>query len=172
MLYVVMGPSGSGKTSVVNSLCKIFHYKTIESYTTRKKRSENETGHIFVTEQEFENLKNKIAPVEYDGNKYCCTKEQLENCDLVVLEPSAIDELIKNNIEFEVLYINASDEARIKRMRLRGDGNEAIESRMKEDSVVFDNIKAPVIEYFDNDSALLCCVYDIHYYIREKNNEW
>ena len=57
-LYLWVGQSGSGKTTVVNYLEEVYSYKSLQSYTTRPQRYEGETGHIFVTDPEFDELKN------------------------------------------------------------------------------------------------------------------
>ena len=48
-IYLIVGKSGSGKTTLVEALKK-YGYNSIESYTTRPKRFDNETCHTFITE--------------------------------------------------------------------------------------------------------------------------
>ena len=52
-IFLIIGESGSGKTTLVSSLEKQKNLKSIQSYTTRPPRYENEYGHIFVSENEF-----------------------------------------------------------------------------------------------------------------------
>lgn len=52
-IILLAGASGSGKTSVIELLEQRYGLKSVCSYTTREKRSENECGHIFVTEEEL-----------------------------------------------------------------------------------------------------------------------
>ena len=47
-IFLITGCSGSGKTTITEQLEMKYGLKSIQSYTTRAKRSENETGHIFV----------------------------------------------------------------------------------------------------------------------------
>ena len=47
-IFLIIGESGSGKTTLVSSLEKQKNLKSIQSYTTRPPRYENEYGHIFV----------------------------------------------------------------------------------------------------------------------------
>lgn len=47
--FVFIGPSASGKTEIMNHL----PYRKITSYTTRKKRSENEDEYHHITQDEF-----------------------------------------------------------------------------------------------------------------------
>ena len=53
--------------------------KSIPSYTTRKPRFEGEQGHTFVTEDEFDKLKDILAYAETDDYRYAVTKEMLED---------------------------------------------------------------------------------------------
>lgn len=95
-LYCILGASGSGKSTIC-SMLQLFGYEQIPSYTTRSPRYEGEKGHTFVTDEEFDNLKNVIAYAETTGHKYCVTKEQLENedYDLYVVDFSGLKYLKK-----------------------------------------------------------------------------
>ena len=42
-LVIIMGRSGAGKTSVANAMRDAYGWTQIESYTTRPRRSEDET---------------------------------------------------------------------------------------------------------------------------------
>lgn len=55
-LVIIMGRSGAGKTSVANAMRDAYGWTQIESYTTRPRRSEDETGHHFITEAEFDQI--------------------------------------------------------------------------------------------------------------------
>ena len=59
-LFLFVGKSASGKTTIVNLLEKTYGYKAVESYTTRKPRYDGERGHIFISEGDFDNLKNLV----------------------------------------------------------------------------------------------------------------
>ena len=57
-IYLIVGCSGSGKTTIVNSLENKYGLKSIQSYTTRPKRSDDETGHIFISDEEYDKLED------------------------------------------------------------------------------------------------------------------
>ena len=137
MIFVFIGPSGSGKTEIANRLAEKFGYKVAKSYTTRAKRSELEDNHYFVTKEEYDKLPSKIIPVCYDGNYYCYTKEELENSDIIIAEPSAIDGLASANIQFYSFFFDVDPEVRISRMESRGDSSKEILKRLAEDSKSF-----------------------------------
>ena len=63
-LYLFVGPSGSGKTTIVDKLECENRYKSIQSYTTRPQRHQNEYGHIFISDEEFDQLTNIVAYTE------------------------------------------------------------------------------------------------------------
>ena len=111
-IYCIIGNSGSGKTTVCDILEKDYGYKQIPSYTTRPKRNENEIGHTFVSDEEFDNLENKVAYADYRGTKYCVTQEQIDNEDysLYVVDVSGLNSLRKNykgNRNIVSIYIYA-----------------------------------------------------------------
>ena len=55
-LILLIGESGSGKTTLANQLNKQYGLKILNSYTTRPKRYEDESGHVFITEEEAEQI--------------------------------------------------------------------------------------------------------------------
>ena len=78
-LINIIGKSGSGKTTVCNILERKYGLKQIPSYTTRKPRYDGEQGHTFVTDEEFDKLKDIVAYAETDNNRYAVTKSMLED---------------------------------------------------------------------------------------------
>ena len=60
-LLLFVGPSGCGKTTVAQEFENKNNYKTIQSYTTRNPRYDGEIGHVFISEDEFDVLKNIVA---------------------------------------------------------------------------------------------------------------
>ena len=57
-LIVLCGKSGCGKTTIASLLQEKYNLKVIQSYTTRPPRYKNEEGHIFISKEEFDNLKD------------------------------------------------------------------------------------------------------------------
>ena len=140
-IYLIIGKSGSGKTTLVNELQK-YGYKSIESYTTRPKRYENETGHTFITEEEFDQLKDICAYVKYNGYRYCATSEQVNNATLYVIDPDGL-QYFKNhytgNKKICAIYIDCPWHVRLRRMLKRGDSFQHAINRIFLDSKVFAN---------------------------------
>ena len=87
-IYLIVGKSGTGKTTMVNRLQNLG--PQVQSYTTRPKRSEDETGHIFVTDEEFDKLQNICAYTEYNGYRYAATQEQVDDATFYVIDPEGV----------------------------------------------------------------------------------
>lgn len=135
-LYLFVGKSGSGKTTVANVLERIGGCKQIQSYTTRAKRHESETGHIFITNEEFDNLNNIIAYTEYNGNRYCATKEQIDDATIYVVDVPGVETLLEKyetDRTIVVVYFQSSIRTRIDRMLDRHDSDMSIVSRIYND---------------------------------------
>lgn len=141
-IYLIVGRSGSGKTTIAEELEKKYGLKSIQSYTTRHKRSDNETGHIFISDEEFDKLTNMVAYTEFGfpPYRYCATAEQVENHDLYIIDPKGIEyfkEHYKGNKSIKVIYINVSVSVARERMRERGTSTKQAFNRISNDIVAF-----------------------------------
>ena len=136
-LYLFVGKSGSGKTTVAEWLESEHGYKSVQSYTTRPKRHENETGHIFISDEEFDKLENLAAYTEYNGHRYCTTSSQLDEYDIYVIDVDGVETLLNyyTNVErtIHVIYFDSTVRTRIDRMIDRGDSDTKIVSRLHND---------------------------------------
>lgn len=135
-LFLFVGRSASGKTTIANMLAEEYGYKQVESYTTRKPRFDGELGHIFVSEDEFNNLGELAAYTYYNSNHYGTTVEQLNECDIYVIDVPGVESLLekyKANRPICIFYFNASVYNRINRMIDRNDSDMAIISRLLQD---------------------------------------
>lgn len=136
MLYCIVGPSGCGKSTVLNELLKK-GYKAPNSYTTRPKRFPEETGHVFVTEEEFNKLENKLAYGYFNGHHYCVTEQMISECDFYIVEPSGLEDLKNHGIDFKVIALQLGESKCKARMLSRGDSLEDVLARLENDKVVF-----------------------------------
>lgn len=135
-LYMMVGQSGSGKTTVVNILQDVGGYKSVESYTTRPPRYENETGHTFVSKEEFDDLNNIVAYTKYNNFEYAATKEQVDDSDFYVIDIPGIETFMDcypSDRPIYIVYFKTSVPTRIDRMLGRGDNPESIISRLRVD---------------------------------------
>lgn len=113
MINLIAGRTGRGK----DWFAKILEnngFKLLKSYSTRKPRFEGEDTHIFITNEEADAIPatEKVATTEINGVKYFATKQQLEECNVYIIDPKGIYELAKNcpDEDFHLLYITADDD--------------------------------------------------------------
>ena len=135
-LYLFVGRSASGKTTVAEMLENNNGLTSLQSYTTRPKRHDGETGHTFINNEEFDNLENIIAYTEYNNYRYCCTKEQVDNASIYVIDVPGVKTLLEKydtERRIVVLYFDTSIRTRIDRMVDRHDSDAAIVSRLYND---------------------------------------
>jgi guanylate kinase len=133
-----VGASGSGKTTITNALVREYALTVVSSYTTRPPRYEGEEGHIFVTDEDFDSLKDICAQTLYDGYRYCATKQQIDNSDLYVIDPAGVQYFLQTYTGEKkpvVLHIVSDESERITRMKARGDTDEQIERRLSQDGM-------------------------------------
>ncbi len=137
-IFLIVGCSGSGKTTITEQLEQKYGLKSIQSYTTRQPRYDGETGHIFISDEEFDKLTDMVAYTEFAGNRYCATAEQVENNDLYIIDPKGIDFFIKSykgSKTPKVIFISSNLTTRYERMVGRAETKgkshqEAIESSL------------------------------------------
>lgn len=139
-IYCIVGPSGCGKTTLVEALEKKYGFNVIQSYTTRPPRYEGETGHIFVTPEEFKLLGEMCAYTKFDGHEYGVTADLIEQNDLYVIDPAGV-EFLRNTYKgtkgVKVIGITAPTDVLIERMQQRGDSDEKIVKRLANDAEMF-----------------------------------
>ena len=137
-IFLIVGCSGSGKTTITEQLEQKYGLKSIQSYTTRKPRYDGESGHTFVSDEEFDKLTDMVAYTEFAGNRYCATAEQVENNDLYIIDPKGVDffmKAYKGSKTPKIIFISSNLTTRYERMVGRAETKgkshqEAIESSL------------------------------------------
>ena len=152
-IVLIVGESGSGKSTICDELTKSYGLKQVKSYTTRPRRSANEDGHTFISNDEFSKLENVCAYTYFDNHHYCATKEQVDNADLYIIDPYGIryfiDKYNGRKIPM-VVYIHADNHIRRKRMEKRGDKRYKIQQRIVNDESSFANVDEYATYQYNN----------------------
>lgn len=142
-LICLVGESGSGKTTIAQLLEERYGYTSISSYTTRPRRHPEEKGHIFVTQEQFDALlPDLVAYTKFSGYEYGATRQQVEQHDIYIIDPTGVDELAKH-IGLEnmlVVYLLTSPLIRQQRM-IAERGQEAAIKRFAHDRDKFNEFR-------------------------------
>lgn len=140
-ILLIVGRSGSGKTSLVETLCKDNKgYSAVQSYTTRPARYEGEAGHIFVDDEHFPPKSEWVGYTEFNGYRYCGTKQQIDDADMWVVDPAGITYFMSRYTGPKVPIVVGihSNPADLKmRMWSRGDKLQDVERRLENDDKAF-----------------------------------
>jgi len=135
-LFLFVGKSASGKTTIANML-EADGYTQVSSYTTRPPRYEGEIGHTFISEEEYDKLKNIMASTLYNGYRYCTTLGQLQKIDIYVVDIEGVRTLMDNydllNRPIYIILFETNVYKRIHRMIDRGDSDMQIVGRLLTD---------------------------------------
>lgn len=125
-MILIAGRSGAGKDHLARELKKEFGLKQVLSYTTRPPRKPDEDTHIFISRDEVDNYPDKIAPAIVKGEFYFATKKQVEECDVYIVEPNGVADLLANcpDVPFVICYLRADREERKSRAIARASDKE------------------------------------------------
>lgn len=175
IIVLLVGKSGSGKTTLANQLSNLFGYEVLNSYTTRPKRSENETGHIFIDVETYETLPNKVATTLFNGYEYCATKEQIDSSDIYVIDPFGVQELKKfytGDKKLVTIYLDVPMELCLERMRRRKDSEDECWRRLRNDDIAFKDFRDKANHVLDGVQSVKSLVPQINNRIIFEEHYW
>lgn len=119
-ILCIVGESGSGKSMIADYIQKEYGIKMIESRTTRDQRYEGETGHTFVSNEEFDTYVkgDMIAYTEFGDKRYCCLTKDVEHQNTYVIDEDGLNMLAeKFSHQFNIysIRVHADEKIRVKR---------------------------------------------------------
>ena len=158
-MIVLAGASASGKTEIAKLLAKKYGITKIVTTTTRAKRKGEVDGidYFFVTPQKFERMIREDKFVEYtfyNGQLYGSTKDQIAKDNCVVIDPAGLRSYVAlRDPSIVTFYLEADEETRRKRMFMRGDEPEKIESRINHDREAFKKENIVKVDYVIKNSS-------------------
>ena len=122
VLVCVMAESSAGKDSVVSKICELTGWTQLVSYTTRPRRENEGNTHVFVTENEYKEMREagKVAAYTFiNGYHYWSTIDQLYESDVYIIDPVGVESLKAmnlSNLKIVTVYINVPEEIRKERI--------------------------------------------------------
>ena len=123
---MIVGRSGCGKDTLAYCLAKNHGLTQLISTTTRPPRYTGETAHIFVSEEEANEMTERVAETVINGYQYFATRQQLDECDTYVVDPKGLRDVCERAADTElcVVYVKASTKVRRRRAIDRAEDKE------------------------------------------------
>lgn len=149
---MIVGRSGCGKDTLAYCLTKNHGLKQLISTTTRPPRYTGETAHIFVSEDEANQMTERVAETVINGYQYFATKQQLDDSDIYVIDPKGLKDVCERAPETElcVVYVNASVKTRRKRAIDRAEDKEeasrVFDKRHEDESAMFTEFESMIAD--------------------------
>lgn len=112
--FIVIGRIGSGRNFFQN-LLETNGFKIAKSYTTRESAGDADRFHHFIDEDDIQGIENRVLETEHNGNKYFYTREELENADVIPVDPENVENLCNMfpDTPFHIISVMASNADRL-----------------------------------------------------------
>ena len=159
MIIVLVGKTASGKTTVANELCKHHGYKRIITYTTRpmRKNEVQDVDYHFISDEQFNKMVENNEFTEYKryntahgvwsyGSVITSEQELSDDCYVIILTPQGLRDLSKKISQYIAFYLNVSFESQLERLKKRGDEEQQIIKRLKNDDKDFEDV-LDIVDY-------------------------
>lgn len=159
MIIVLVGKTASGKTTVANYLCRNKRYKRIITYTTRPMRDNErqDVDYHFISDEQFNRMVENNEFTEYKryntshgvwsyGSVVTSEQELSSNYYVIILTPQGLRDLSKSTSRYIAFYLNVGLESQLERLKKRGDEEQQIIKRLKNDAKDFENV-LDIVDY-------------------------
>lgn len=146
LIFLFIGRTASGKSSLARYICEALELKQVKSLTTRPPRENEINGsedHYFVSEEEFNEIKQRedfVAYTEINGYKYATTVEELRCSDIYVIDPDGVKYLKEHcgdEFKFVEIYFSSPFELAKDRFIKRSGSEEEFYSRYNSEDEQF-----------------------------------
>lgn len=139
--FIIVGKQASGKTKLLKGF-ENKGLKVLKSHTDRPKRNKEDNDYIF-HKKIVGFPKNSILKTTLGDYKYYTTPKDINNSDVMILDPKGAIEVIKKykNIDFIVIYVNPNENIR----------KDKLKERLNRDYIIDrENIEKYTFKGFDN----------------------
>lgn len=147
MMHLIVGRSGTGKDALRDALERL-GWHAVLSRTTRPPRNEAESTHIFLTEEEADEIWDQaVATTTINGYRYFATQQDVDEAQLYIVDPNGVEELARNmpDTSFAIVYLIADPKSRQIMATKRADDpkaeQEVFKLRDESESKMFDNFE-------------------------------
>lgn len=160
-MLALIGKSGSGKTTIEDTLIREYGFKRAISHTSREKRVNDVEGvnYYFVSKAEMERLWETgelVERVDYLDNIYGFVESECKPDRVVAVLPDGLKQLNKRkDLNIFSVYLDVSYDVRKERMSGRGDSDENVEKRLRNDDEVFAGVESMVDLVINNDDKTI-----------------
>lgn len=142
-MLLLIGASASGKTEIAKIIIKKYNFSKMITYTTREMRPGEVNGkdYHFITKEEFlEKQKNNefLETTIYNNNYYGTAFKDAERNKVLIVDVNGANRIYKYlGDKVTIFLLEAPAHVCIQRMKLRGDSDSQIKSRIENDSKHF-----------------------------------
>lgn len=160
-MLALIGKSGSGKTTIEDTLIREYGFKRAISHTSREKRVNDVEGvnYYFVSKAEMERLWETgelVERVDYLDNIYGFVESECKPDRVVAVLPDGLKQLNRRkDLNIFSVYLDVSYDVRKERMSGRGDSDENVEKRLRNDDEVFAEVESMVDLVINNDDKTI-----------------